>query len=80
MEFNDFIISASTDFKMKIWDPISFECLQTIKEHGETTAICLFNEKCLITAQGIPQVDFDEELYDYDEDDLLHFLVFYESE
>lgn len=80
LEFNGFMISASTDFKMKIWDPTSFECLQTIKGYGETTAICLFNEKCLITAQGIPQIDFDEEMYDYDEDDLLQFLVFYESE
>ena len=80
LEFNGFMISASTDFKMKIWDPSSFECLHTIKGYGENTAICLFNEKCLVTAQGIPQVDFDEEKYDYDEDDLLQFLVFYESE
>lgn len=80
LEFNGYMISASTDFNMKIWDPISFECLQTIKGYGETTAICLFNDKCLITAQGIPQIDFDENDYDYDEDDLLQFLVFYESE
>ena len=78
LEFNGFMISASTDFKMKIWDQTSFDCLETIKGYGETTAICLFNEKCLITAQGIPQVDFDEELYDYDEEDLVQFLVFYE--
>lgn len=80
LEFNGFMISASTDFNMKIWDPNSFECLQTIKGYGETTAICLFNDKSLITAQGIPQIDFDENDYDYDEDDLLQFLVFYESE
>jgi hypothetical protein len=80
LEYNGVMISTSTDFNMKIWEPTKFELLQTIKGYGEITAICLFNEKCLITAQGIPQVDFDEEYRDYDEDDLLQFLVFYESE
>ena len=80
LEYNGVMISTSTDFNMKIWEPTKFELLRTIKGYGEITAICLFNEKCLITAQGIPQVDFDEEYRDYDEDDLLQFLVFYESE
>ena len=43
---------------------------------GEITAICLFDEKCLMSAQGIPQT---EDIEDYDEDDLLQFLVFYEN-
>ena len=77
LEFNNHIISASTDFTMKIWDINSFECLDTIKGYGEITAICLINEGCLVTAQGIPQTD---DIEYYDEEDLLQFLVFYESE
>jgi WD40 repeat protein len=80
LEYNGVMISASTDFNMKFWEPTTFDLLQTVQGYGEMTAICLFNENCLITAQGIPQVDFDEELRDYDEEDLLQFLVFYESE
>ena len=80
LEYNGVMISASTDFNMKFWEPTTFDLLQTVQGYGEMTAICLFNEKCLITAQGIPQVDFDEDLRDYDEEDLLQFLVFYESE
>jgi WD40 repeat protein len=76
VEYNNNIISASTDFKMKIWDSTSFECLHTVDGYGEITAICLFDEKCLISAQGIPQT---EDIEDYDEDDLLQFLVFYEN-
>lgn len=75
-EFNNNIISASTDFKMKIWNINSFECLQTINGYGEVTALCLFSEGCLVTVQGIPQTD---DIEDYDESDLLQFLVFYEK-
>ena len=56
-EFNNCIISASTDFKMKIWDINTYECLNTIDGYGEITAISLINENCLVTAQGIPQVE-----------------------
>lgn len=75
-EFKNYIISASTDFKMKIWEPNTFECLHIINGYGEITAINFINEGCLVTAQGIPQTD---DMENYDEDDLLQFLIFYES-
>ena len=76
-EFNNCIISASTDFKMKIWDINTCEYLNTIDGYGEITAISLINEICLVTAQGIPQVEDNKH---YKEKDLLQFLVYYESE
>ena len=76
-EFNNCIISASTDFKMKIWDINTYEYLNTIDGYGEITAISLINEICLVTAQGIPQVEDNKH---YKEKDLLQFLVYYESE
>ena len=75
-EYNNSIISAGTGFEMKIWDINSFECLQTINGYGEINALCLFNGGCLVTVQGIPQTD---DIEDYDEDDLLQFLVYYEK-
>ena len=42
---------------MKIWDMNTYECLNTIDGYGEITAISLINENCLVTAQGIPQVE-----------------------
>ena len=77
LEYDKHIISASTDFKMKIWDLNTYECLNTIDGYGEITAISLINENCLVTAQGIPQV---EDIKHYREKDLLQFLVYYESE
>ena len=77
VEFDNHIISASTDFTMKIWDLNTYECLDTINGYGEITAISLINEKCLVTAQGIPQVD---DIKHYKEKDLLQFLVYYEPE
>jgi len=76
VEFENHIISASTDFKMKVWDINTYECLDTIEGYGEITAISIINENCLVTAQGIPQTD-DKEYYD--EEDLLQFLVYYEK-
>ena len=76
-EFDNHIISASTDFKMKVWDLNTYECLHTIEGYGEITAISLINENCLVTAQGIPQVEGTKH---YKEKDLLQFLVYYESE
>ena len=46
-----------SDFKMKIWDMNTYECLNTIDGYGEITAISLINENCLVTSQGIPQVE-----------------------
>ena len=76
VEFDNKIISASTDFTMKIWDINTYECLDTIEGVGEITAISLINENCLVTAQGIPQVGSKEQ---YKEKDLLQFLVYYEK-
>ena len=76
VEFDNHIISASTDFKMKVWDINTYECLDTIEGYGEITAISLINENCLVTAQGIPQTD---DMEYYDEEDLLQFLVYYEK-
>ena len=76
VEFDNKIISASTDFTMKVWDINTYECLDTIEGVGEITAISLINENCLVTAQGIPQVGNKE---NYKEKDLLQFLVYYEK-
>ena len=76
VEFDNRVISASTDFTMKVWDINTHECLDTIEGYGEITAISLINENCLVTAQGIPQKGNKEH---YKEKDLLRFLVYYEK-
>lgn len=77
VEFEKYIISASTDFTMKIWDLNSYECVNTIEGFGEITAVSLLEDGSLVSAQGIPPVEKGKH---YKEKDLLQYLVFYEKE
>lgn len=77
VEFEKYIISASTDFTMKIWDLNSYECVNTIEGFGEITAVCLLEDGSLVSAHGIPPVEKGKH---YKEKDLLQHLVFYEKE